>query len=36
MAFARPGFYSPETSPISAQLMMLLSLADQTRLQSIR
>jgi Sensors of blue-light using FAD len=36
MALTRPGFYSPATSLISAQLMMLLSLADQTRLQSIR
>jgi Sensors of blue-light using FAD len=36
MALTRPGFYSPATSPISAQLMMLLSLADQTRLAAIR
>jgi hypothetical protein len=30
----RPGFYFPDRSPVSAQLHMLLSLADQNRIES--
>ncbi|MGL5137133.1 MAG: BLUF domain-containing protein [Beijerinckiaceae bacterium] len=36
MTLLRPGLYSPEKSPISAQLLMLLALADQTRLAAAR